>query len=388
MQKLNDSLDEIEQVTFEVTRECNLKCNYCIFSSREYSYRRFESSDSLNSEDALKTLTVLHQRIANRQKKNLTIGFYGGEPLLRINVIKDIIFNSRQIFNGWNLSFNITTNGVLLTQDITDYLAFYDLAVMVSLDGDMANHDNKRVFHNGKGSFRLIMNNLENWRMRNPDFYLRKVSFSPTYSMDLSFDSLYRFFAENETVRKNEVILSFVDTRNSAYYKRYMPKNDEFLKESELILDNVIGKIKRKSPLLPVEKAILEPYKTMDRLLKKRRFNELMGSCRFNKKFFVSADGIFHVCEKINHYFPIGDFQNGFDLKAMQRIASDYLSSIGSKCRTCAIRFLCSRCYIHFAQDGKFAPDSSFCEAQWKYTIHLLEYVIIINQAGGFRDIA
>jgi uncharacterized protein len=80
---------------------------------------------------------------------DLTIGFYGGEPLLNFETIKRIVSYAKELYQNWSLTFTMTTNATLLDQQMIDYIIEKDFLIYVSLDGPRENHDSKRLQVNG-----------------------------------------------------------------------------------------------------------------------------------------------------------------------------------------------------------------------------------------------
>lgn len=382
---LLNNLSKINQVTFEMTRDCNLNCTYCIYSSNEYPLfqRKDDTPHNMQIDTAFNTLRIIRDLLP-QDDKTLTIGFFGGEPLLQMDTIKKIVSYAGDCLPGRKLRFTITTNGVLITPDIADYLANHSFSVLISLDGDITNHDAKRVFKDGTGSFTAIRANLRWMKESNPQHYAHYVTFAISYSPDLPYENLCYFFLNDELVCENDMSVSFVNSQNTAYFQKYPHDEKNYREVYRTALESIIKKLRNKTPLKPLEKAILAPYATLNGLLSRRYYHSFFGSCVFNSKLYVDTVGRFHICEKMNSYFPIGDAVNGFDTDAILRIADSYGELIGTYCRDCDIRFLCSRCYIHFAQTGFFHMEKDFCDGQRGYVARLLEYILIIHQAGGF----
>ena len=129
----------------------------------------------MNYEIAKEGIEYIFKIIKGRNKKEFALSFYGGEPLLNFENIKRIVDFSKKLFNGWKLTFSITTNGTLINNEIIDFLISNDFQILISIDGPKAIHDAKRIFPNGKGSFELIMNNLEKILKKDKQFYLSLI---------------------------------------------------------------------------------------------------------------------------------------------------------------------------------------------------------------------
>lgn len=136
---------------------CNLSCPYCFI----YKYGGKKMSDSVTQS----VLSFIKNRINSSKTDNfnLKINWYGGEPLLAQDVIIQIMEKVSKIStNGVKLYSSITTNGVLLTAPLFRKLVSLGIRTyQITFDGGKSFHDKTRAFHDGKGSFDLIIRNLE-----------------------------------------------------------------------------------------------------------------------------------------------------------------------------------------------------------------------------------
>ena len=134
---VEESLDgNIGQLILQVTQNCNLRCKYCVYSG---SYvNRTHSNKRMSFETAKKAVDFYYRH--NRNKKNAIIGFYGGEPLLEMDLIKRVVEYSKKLFEGKFIVFNITTNATLLTEDIIHFFNDNNIGLTISLDGPKSVH--------------------------------------------------------------------------------------------------------------------------------------------------------------------------------------------------------------------------------------------------------
>ena len=142
------------EVTATLTLECNLACPYCY----EDPFRgRFVMSAA--------TADLLVQRLSERMAggMDLLVDFYGGEALMRLELLRDIAARLREaaVLHGVTFTFNLFSNGVLLTRRVVEELLPLGLtAVRLTIDGPADIHDSQRPFVSGQGSFTIIMANL------------------------------------------------------------------------------------------------------------------------------------------------------------------------------------------------------------------------------------
>lgn len=109
--------NNVELLILQVTQNCNFRCEYCVYSG---SYvNRVHSKKRMSLETAKKAVDFYYNHCKNT--KSAQIGFYGGEPLLEIELIKEIVEYSKILFRGKEIIFNMTTNASLLDDDKIDF---------------------------------------------------------------------------------------------------------------------------------------------------------------------------------------------------------------------------------------------------------------------------
>lgn len=147
------------QITLELTERCNLRCKYCIYNEGQGGYRNFGNRD-MTYEIAKQGIDDL---IENSGDDSIYVGFYGGEPLLKFDLMKRCIDYCETI-SGKDITYAITTNGTLMTNEIAQYFAKLGrkIHITLSLDGPQAINDKYRVYKNGKGTFSDVLKGLKN----------------------------------------------------------------------------------------------------------------------------------------------------------------------------------------------------------------------------------
>jgi uncharacterized protein len=146
------TLINLKQLVFEVTSNCNLRCEYCGYGEL-YNTRRFTKGSNMNFGIAKNMIDYLFDLWNNNEMdydhRETFISFYGGEPLLNMPFIKEVIgyIESLPAPKRRSFVYSMTTNGILLDRYM-DYLAEKKFALLISLDGDEYAHsyriDNKR----------------------------------------------------------------------------------------------------------------------------------------------------------------------------------------------------------------------------------------------------
>ena len=161
----------VKALCLHIAHDCNLACQYCFAEEGEYHGRRALMSFEVGK----KALDFLIANSGNR--RNLEVDFFGGEPLMNWEVVKQLVEYGRSKEKEYNKNFRftMTTNGVLLNDEIMDYCNREMSNVVLSLDGRKEVNDKMRPFRGGKGSFDLIVPKFQKFaEMRGDrDYYVR-----------------------------------------------------------------------------------------------------------------------------------------------------------------------------------------------------------------------
>ena len=143
----------VKALCLHIAHDCNLACRYCFAEEGEYHGRRA----LMSYEVGRKALDFLIANSGNR--KNLEVDFFGGEPLMNFQVVKDLVAygRSQEELHNKKFRFTLTTNGVLLNEDIMEFANKEMSNVVLSIDGRPEVNDFMRPFRKGKGSYELIV---------------------------------------------------------------------------------------------------------------------------------------------------------------------------------------------------------------------------------------
>ncbi|MBR5362548.1 MAG: thioether cross-link-forming SCIFF peptide maturase [Oscillospiraceae bacterium] len=186
----------VKALCLHIAHTCNLNCSYCFASQGKYHGDRAVMSFEVGKQ-------ALDFLVANSgTRHNLEVDFFGGEPLMNFQVVKDLVAYARSIEqeSGKHFRFTLTTNGLLIDDDVIDFANRECSNVVLSLDGRKEIHDRYRVDYAGNGSWEKIVPKFQklvearggkNYYMRgtfthaNPDF-LEDIK----VMLDLGFNEL------------------------------------------------------------------------------------------------------------------------------------------------------------------------------------------------------
>lgn len=177
----------VKALCLHIAHDCNLACKYCFAEEGEYHGRRALMSYEVGK----KALDFL---IANSgSRRNLEVDFFGGEPLMNWQVVKDLVAYGREQekLHDKHFRFTVTTNGVLLNDEIQEFVNKEMDNVVLSLDGRKEVNDNMRPFRNGAGSYDLIVPKFQKLaESRNQEKYYVRGTFTRN-NLDFSKDILH-----------------------------------------------------------------------------------------------------------------------------------------------------------------------------------------------------
>ena len=177
----------VKALCLHIAHDCNLACRYCFAEEGEYHGRRA----LMDYETGKQALDFLIANSGNR--RNLEVDFFGGEPLMNFDVVKQLVAYGREQekLHDKHFRFTLTTNGVLLNDDIMEFANKEMDNVVLSIDGRKEVHDRMRPFRKGAGSYDLIVPKFQKLaESRNQDRYYVRGTYTH-FNTDFSKDVLH-----------------------------------------------------------------------------------------------------------------------------------------------------------------------------------------------------
>ena len=161
----------VKALCLHVAHSCNLNCEYCFASQGKYSGERA----LMSFETGKRALDFLIEHSGSR--RNLEVDFFGGEPLMNWQVVKDLVKYARSVEkqHNKNFRFTLTTNGMLIDDEVIEFSNREMSNVVLSLDGRREIHDRYRVYYEGRGSWDRIVPKFQEFVKRRGDknYYIR-----------------------------------------------------------------------------------------------------------------------------------------------------------------------------------------------------------------------
>ena len=177
----------VKALCLHIAHDCNLACRYCFAEEGEYHGRRALMSFEVGK-------AALDFLIANSgSRRNLEVDFFGGEPTMNLDVVRQLVKYGREQekLHNKNFRFTLTTNGVLLNEDIMEFANREMANVVLSIDGRKETNDHMRPFRSGAGSYDLIVPKFQKFaESRNQTDYYVRGTFTH-HNLDFSRDVLH-----------------------------------------------------------------------------------------------------------------------------------------------------------------------------------------------------
>lgn len=380
------NLSHLPQLVFEVTDACNLKCKYCAFEELYTGYDQRENK-YLGFDYARKIIDYLvdfwKANTSAVFPKRLNIGFYGGEPLLNLNLIREVISYIESFGDiGKSLTYSMTTNGTLLDRHI-DYLVEKNFSLLVSFDGDET-AQGFRVYRNGGDSFKDVYRNVRMVQEKYPVFFEKNVSFNAVLHARNSIESVYTFFKHNFS--KVPRISSLSDSGiNKERWDDFQGICRDYRESFSGISGEKATEIAGKNLFLSPELSRFYNLFEMESGNVFYNFHDLLfdgkelgvfptGTCLpFAKKMFVTVNGKILQCERIDHAYVLGRITDKGVEMDPDKIIRDHNANLFKyikQCMKCAAGAKCPVCLYRIDDFHKTMNCPSFYQGQ-RQGLHL-----------------
>lgn len=346
------SLALVKHITLEITNECNLDCVYCCYGK---IYKNIQRKSSVKSENIISYINTLLnlKTYYNIGFENLIVSFYGGEPLLRFDIIEHIVNLVKDKAKGNNITFSMTTNGVLLHKYM-DFLVEHNFKLLISLDGNEI-QDSYRALHNGKNSFKIVEENVLSIYNKYQEYFKQNIDFSTVLHDKNECISVCDYFD------KFNKIPSFSNLAEEGV-KPSQRKLFNLLNKRHSYTDEEVKNIAISHPIVYNE---LFTNNELEDLLFNHEghtpesFTEIFNqqtmypddSCfLFQNRAFIDVNGYLYLCEKSNRKFRFGRIAKDkitIYTKQINRFYENINSIHSEKCaKYCYTYCRCKECYF------------------------------------------
>ena len=382
--------NQLHGLTLQVTQNCNLRCDYCVYSGK-YNMRT-HSDKTMNLEMAQAGIDYLFEH--SKKINTLRIGFYGGEPLLEFDLIKCCVEYIEQKSSDKNINFYITTNATLLTPSVIDFLVQNNFQITISFDGPKEIHDNQRRYaDSGMGSFDTVVKRLEYLHQKYHEYYIEKVNINMVLNQGYKYKSISDFMKKEKIFREVSITSTLIsntgvkeenkvsDTFQTEYYYEYFK-----------LLLFALGRIEKKyiSPLMRTELRTLQSIRGgkhqqgVNKLPEKWHHG---GPCIPGERtIFLNSDGFIYPCERVcelSSETNIGDIKEGIDIDKARNILNIEKITC-SICKECWAYRYCDFC-IRMAGAEKKNTEKNIknsCKTMRSVTENLFKDYCVLKELG------
>lgn len=334
-----DKLPLIDAGFLIVTEKCNLACEYCFVN---------QDAKDMTLDVALDCIDFVYGN-SIKSKKQPSINFFGGEPLLRWNdILVPVIEYSKE--KKYNIVFGLTTNGVLLDEEKLKYMKENNVGLLFSIDGDCETQDINRPFHGGKGSSSCVNSKIEMVLKYYPQMTFRATISNLTvhntfHNMKYAIEKGYKYLFTVPNVFANwteekQQILKEEMRKFSDYYI-------ELFRQGKVIHYSPYDRLYPQ--LLQInennQKGISRPYEG----------NGIkgQGKCGLGSNRYASfgTDGKMYGCQEMitdyseDNIFTIGNVYSGVDdekrLNLANKFDKSFVKGVNRKCEECRYNLVC-----------------------------------------------
>lgn len=360
---IKSHLGSLKQLLIEVTDDCNLACKYCGYRDL---YRNYD--ERTGKKQSFDRIRLLIDYLAEIWKSNhnlsydntVVIGFYGGEPLLGIDLIRQTINYLENLnLEHVKFSYNITTNAMLLDKCM-DFLQEKKITILISLDGNEYNHS-YRVTKNEKSSFDIIERNIKKLKSKYPEYFEKQINFNAVLHNRNSYMEIYDYIqnkfgkiprvAELNTNgisedKEQEFIGMFQAKDNSNKKENVIDENTD----SEYLLENTQVSLFNNF----MDSFVGNTYNHLEDLFNIDYTQSYFptGTCLpFQRKIFLTVNGKILPCERIGQEHPIGyvtDENVEIDFDNISNMYTSLYTGIIKLCEKCFMWNNCGQCMFTF----------------------------------------
>ena len=323
-----------------IAHDCNVRCGYCFASTGDYHGGR----KLMSLEVAKEAIDFLLETAGSR--KRLEVDFFGGEPLMNFDVIKETVKYAREKEKkyGKRIGFTMTTNGVLLNDEVIEFLNENMDNVVLSIDGRKETNDKMRKFPNGTGTFDVLMPKIKNFveKRAQKSYYIRGTFTAE--NLDFAKDVL--FFADQGF---KEISIEPVVADKAKKYALQEEHLDRIYQEYEELTSKYLEYQKQGKGF--------RFYHFMMDLDGGPCVYKRVSSCGSGVEYFaVTPDGELYPCHQFvgKEDYLMGTLKDGVINKSLQKEFSENTVYHKEKCKTCWAKYYCSGgCQANAAEFNK-----------------------------------
>ncbi|TKJ42400.1 hypothetical protein CEE37_01585 [candidate division LCP-89 bacterium B3_LCP] len=355
--KLHIDKEKHTCLRLELTQHCNFKCTYC---EQRFYYDEKPARFDMSFDIASRSIDYFCDKFPDLDQ--YIIALYGGEPLLRKELIYNILDYCQTEHKDLNFYYIINTNGYLLDIEFVSRVKDHNVQLYVSIDGSEELNDTHRRTVDGMPTFMGIEKNMKDLRSSFPDFYRNCIAVLCVIDLCQPLDKYYESFEKSEVFKginvryltkiENTFAPSNSDQRMKCY-ENYWCLMNKFPKRFE----KSVGVSQLDQGMMDMlQKLVFKQGELEEKIL-------LPGMCFPSlSEIFVTANGDFKICGRSVNDFVIGDIYSGYDFDIAREIIESYYEIVDTLCSNCYMIRLCNPCIAMFLKRGRLQKDTVYCE--------------------------
>ena len=368
---IKDCIIQTPQIVFEVTDGCNLKCSYC--AQGEF-YEAFDNkaSKNINIYSAIKLLKYIINLVPNNKKNELGIGFYGGEPLLNIKFIKQIVEIVPQLNAEKQIaiSYLMTTNATLIHKHI-DFLVENKFRILISLDGNEDNHSYRVFGNNNKNSHRTVIENIDKIKSKYPEYFESNINFNAVLHNRNSVKEIYEFIYTryNKIPRIAELNMLYIKPENRDVLEKMFNSKQKSEIEYSKECDNQLPhtELSKYHELIDFLKYISVNYyisNVTNFLYNEEKYLPTSTCLPFSRKTFLTNRNKLLTCERIGNNYTLGIINQDveIDFQGIAQQYNFYYESMKKVCQYCYAHRFCGLCMFQIKNFDKLSTEKFVCD--------------------------
>lgn len=334
----------VDMVIIGVTEQCNLRCTYCCYSGK-YKNNRVHGTRGLDRNGIDSILQFINENI---KKRPIRVAFYGGEPLICYDLLKYAIKEAKLKF-GEDVTFSVSTNSTLLSEDKIDWFINQDVELLISIDGTERYHDLNRKGLDGVGSFKKVKIALS-YIANNYFEYLDNVQ------LMMTLPNIENLLPIAEEWNKDDVLRLYSPASITS-----LAPNFEFGVSKQ----NLVDLQHTFSHLLDVYQNhrdwnVLKVYLEgcliywINRPITLLEGKIPLATCLpFNTKLYIDSQLNIGICEKFSDKYRIGNVLTGIDYEKANEFVEFHYNRKEKRCKNCSSYRMCDLCLssIEFEDD-------------------------------------
>ncbi len=370
---VEEGIRNVPQIIFEVTDFCNLDCTYCGYGDL-YKGHDIRNTSNINTQKAITFLKYVLNLKHKSKKSRLSIGFYGGEALINIKFVKQIVAIAKQLNEGSDLKiqYSMTTNATLIDKYI-DFFVENEFDISISLDGNRENNSYRIYRNSRKNSFEKVIENVDMIYEKYKDYFINHINFISVLHDRNRVKDIHHFIYGK--YHKAPIIIGLatkdIDPKKKSFFNSmYREKKDserEYLNDAgeDLYKDYY-------TPLVHNEtKDFLNIYSInyylsnlTSLLIAEEKYYPTSTCLPLGRKMFLTTKGYLLPCEKVSNKYCMGVVGENveIDISKITKQHIRYYKNLKKVCQNCYAYKFCGLCMYHISNLDKLDTENFVCE--------------------------